>query len=68
MKIWHRWKNVYFTQSNAAQKVCMRDEQMDGDSDSPMCRSIRKAETKGRAGAAQERDDDTETASEMRGV
>lgn len=35
-----RWKNVYFTESNMAQKVCMRDEQMNGGSRSPMCRSI----------------------------
>lgn len=45
VKSWHRWKNVYFTESNMAQKVDMRDEQMDGGSDGPMCRSKRNTET-----------------------
>lgn len=34
-----RWKNVYFTERNTAQSVCMRNEQMDGGSDGPMCTS-----------------------------
>ncbi|WP_222707122.1 hypothetical protein, partial [Pantoea vagans] len=29
--------NVYFTESNTAHKVCMRDRQRDGGSDSPLC-------------------------------
>lgn len=47
---WRGWNNVYFTENNAAQKICMRDEDMDGGSRGPVFRRIRNAETKSRAG------------------
>lgn len=62
-------KNVYYTESNTAQRVFIRDGQMDDGSGSPRCSSggavkkYREKENRKLGCAAQERDDQAQPAS-----